>query len=179
MDRSFLVLFFAVLVLAVKAYTYFLDRKKKKLDDKLADPELSEEEKFRALSEYTKAVRPQKKPRKKPLPKYPTAPLSEEGKTLLASARAGEIAAIRRVADHYLSDDNSLLPYNPKESLKWHKKWAKKGDPEGMYELAILYYYNEHAIPENHGKATKLLEQAIKLGHKEAEELLEEMKNRS
>ncbi|BDU77969.1 tetratricopeptide repeat protein [Mesoterricola sediminis] len=81
---------------------------------------------------------------------------------LLKRADQGDMAAI--LALGYAADDNA-------EKVRWFKQAATAGDPQGMYEWALLLYQGR-GVPEDPAAARTWLQKAAAQGHRAAGILL-------
>lgn len=67
-----------------------------------------------------------------------TKELEEEAKANLKKAEAGNVTAMVKVAETYLSNDYGLKQ-DYKEALRWFQKAADKGNAEAMGSIAAMY----------------------------------------
>lgn len=67
-----------------------------------------------------------------------TKKLEEEAKANLKKAEAGNVMAMVKVGETYLSSDYGFQQ-NYKEALRWFQKAADKGNPEAMGLIAAMY----------------------------------------
>jgi TPR repeat protein len=62
---------------------------------------------------------------------------------------------------------------NDIESVKWYRRSANQGDPDGLFNLGGVYYYGSQGIPKDPMKAYKLYILAASVGHSDAKKSYE------
>ncbi|MCC7404318.1 MAG: sel1 repeat family protein [Bdellovibrionales bacterium] len=96
-----------------------------------------------------------------------TKKLEEAARVNLKKAESGDIAAMVKVGETYLSNDYGLKQ-DYKEAFRWFKTAADKGNPEAMGALGSLYSSGD-GVGQNHEEAFKWSLKAAQKGDLDAQ----------
>lgn len=78
------------------------------------------------------------------------------------AAEAGSVEAMLKIADAY-NDGLSELPRDYSEALRWYRRTAELGDPNGELEVGNFYYYGK-GVPKSNEEAVAWWRKAADAG---------------
>ena len=66
-------------------------------------------------------------------------------------------------------------PVAMERAVRWYRQAAEQGNPHGQYNLGLCYYHGR-GVEKNNSEALKWCKLAAKQGHKEAKQMVKEIK---